>query len=70
METKSNSIEVALSVLEIPKAVSRSGSVPQLGLPSLRVFVFNVFPPEFALPVEITIPFSKGKLELPLVKLA
>ena len=48
VEIKSNSIEVALSVLFIPKAVSKSGSVAQLSLPSFKALVLTVFPAEVA----------------------
>ena len=64
IDTKSNSIEVALSVFEIPKAVSKSGSVPQVVSPSFKILILVVFPAELALPVESIIPFSKGKLVL------
>lgn len=63
-ETKSNSIEVALNVFDIPSAFSRSGSVPQLSSPSFRILILFEFPPEKAFPVVSIIPLSKGKLEL------
>ena len=37
METKSNSMDVALRVLLMPKAASKSGSVPQAFDPSSKV---------------------------------
>ena len=40
METKLNSKEVAFNVPVIPRAVSKSVSVPQLLLPSLSVAAF------------------------------
>ncbi len=68
MDTKSNSMDVALYVSVTPNAVSKSVSVPQVNSPSLRIFILVVFPAEFALPVESIIPFSKGKFEFALSK--
>ncbi len=50
-------MEVAFKVLDIPKAVSKSVSVPQLEDPSLSVVVISLLPPEVAFPVESMIPF-------------
>ena len=64
VEIKSNCIEVAFKVLSMPKAASKSGSVPQATVPSFKGLVFCVFPADVALPVDSIIPFSKGKPEL------
>ena len=51
IEMKSNSMDVAFNVLEIPRAFSKSGSVPQFCSPSFNALAFTVFPAELAFPV-------------------
>ncbi len=61
-------MDVAFKVFVIPKADSKSGSVPHVVSPSFKGFAFTVFPAEVAAPVESMMPFSNGKLELSLSK--
>ena len=59
IEIKSNSIEVALCVFVVPRAVSRSGSVPQLKVPSFKSLSLKVFPPEAAYLLQVKYHFQK-----------